>query len=247
VGPRRMPEQPDPPHRAAAPWLLVLGALAIVGLVLIYFAGGPHRVLALVGEQGDKLHGLVARFGVGAALVFIVAYAALMTTLWVPAWPCTVTAGFLFGLWPGALCALAGATLGATAVFALARRGLSGVTRRADPFVRRFESGFRRSAFSYLLALRLVPFIPFNAVNVLSGIVGMRLGTYVLATVLGMVPSTLIYASFGHGLESLLRDDAARDTSIWSRPALVMLLVGLAVIALVPAGYGMLKRTRGGP
>ncbi len=45
------------------------------------------------------------------------------------------------------------------------------------------EDGFRaKNAFNYLLVLRLVPVFPFFLVNLAAGLLGVRLGTYVLAT-----------------------------------------------------------------
>ena len=87
----------------------------------------------------------------------------------------TLTAGFLFGPWLGAIYALVGATLGATVVFLAARSGLYGLAARAGPRGRRLEAGFRADAFNYLLVLRLIPVFPFWLVNLVAGLAGMRL------------------------------------------------------------------------
>jgi len=89
-------------------------------------------------------------------------------------------------------------------------------------------------AFNYLLVLRLVPIFPFWLVNLVPALVGVRLPTYVLATFLGIVPGTFVYASLGNGLGSLVEEP---DLAIIFRPSLLVPIVGLALLALVPVGY----------
>ena len=55
----------------------------------------------------------------------------------------SITSGFLFGPWLGAICAVIGATLGATIVFLAVRAGSAGLVERAGQRIRRLEAGFR--------------------------------------------------------------------------------------------------------
>jgi len=95
-------------------------------------------------------------------------------------------------------------------------------------------AGFRADAFNYLLVLRLVPIFPFWLVNLVPALVGVRLPTYVLATFLGILPGTFVYASLGNGLGSLVEEP---DLAIIFKPSLLVPIVGLALLALVPVGY----------
>jgi uncharacterized membrane protein YdjX (TVP38/TMEM64 family) len=212
--------------------LLPLTAAVAAGAIVVALAGGPQEMFAAFGEERARLAALVAQLGFAAVLAYILVYAGLMTLLWIPAWLCTVIGGFLFGIWVGALSALVGATAGATAVFLLGRRGLGGLTRRAGPFVRRIEAEFRADAFSCLLVLRLVPVMPFVASNLVPAILGMPLRSYVLATLLGILPSTLVYAGLGNGLRSLA--DAPVNLQTLSRPEMFLPLAGLALLAALP-------------
>ena len=54
-----------------------------------------------------------------------------------------------------------------------------------------FQKGFARNAFSYLLTLRLIPLFPFFLVNLVSGLTRISLGTYILATAIGIIPGSL--------------------------------------------------------
>jgi uncharacterized membrane protein YdjX (TVP38/TMEM64 family) len=168
-----------------------------------------------------------------------VAYAALVALSVPGAAVLTIAGGFLFGTWVGGLSAVVGATLGATAVFLAVRAGLGGLAQRAGRFVGKLEAGFRANAFNYLLVLRLVPIFPFWLVNLVPALVGVRVATYILATFLGILPGTFVYASLGNGLGSLVEEP---DLAIIFKPSILVPIVGLALLALIPVGY---KRWRG--
>ena len=78
----------------------------------------------------------------------------------------TLLAGFVFGTALGAVIVVLAATLGSLIVFLAARYAIGDLLyKKAGPFVRRMEEGFRKNAFSYLMFLRLVPLFPFWLVN----------------------------------------------------------------------------------
>jgi len=109
----------------------------------------------------------------------------------------------------------------------------------AKQAVGKLEAGFRADAFNYLLVLRLVPVFPFWLVNLVPALVGVGLPTYMLATFLGILPGTFVYASLGNGLGSLVEEP---DLAIIFKPSVLLPIIGLALLALVPVGY---KRWRG--
>jgi uncharacterized membrane protein YdjX (TVP38/TMEM64 family) len=151
----------------------------------------------------------------------------------------TITGGFLFGTWLGGLCAVTGASLGAAGVFLAARAGLGGLTQRAGPLLGKLEAGFRADAFNYLLVLRLIPLFPFWLVNLVPALAGVGLPTYLLATFIGIVPGTFVYASLGNGLGAVVEQP---DLGIVFQPSVLLPIVGLAVLALVPVWYKRRRR-----
>jgi uncharacterized membrane protein YdjX (TVP38/TMEM64 family) len=214
--------------------LIPLGLLALAGAVFIASGGRRYLTFAVLSENREYLRAIVTNRPALTALGYIGLYAGL-TTLSVPgAMLLTLAAGFLFGPWLGTLYALVGATIGATAVFLAARSGLAGFAARAGPRAERLEAGFRKDAFNYLLCLRLVPIFPFWLVNLIAGIFGMRLTSYVAATFLGMVPGALVYAGLGSGLGTVMEHP---HFHIWSEPHVLLPLLGLALLALVPVIY----------
>ena len=98
-----------------------------------------------------------------------------------------------------------GATLGSIAVFLAARYAFRDLFRaRAGATLARLEEGFARDDFSYLLFLRLVPVFPFWLVNIVPALLGMQLGRYALATLLGIIPGAIVYSGLGAGFGTLL-------------------------------------------
>jgi uncharacterized membrane protein YdjX (TVP38/TMEM64 family) len=130
-------------------------------------------------------------------------------------------------------------------VFLIARTALGDALRaKAGPWMRRMEAGFRENAFSYLLVLRLIPLFPFWLVNLVPAFLGVPLGAYVLATFLGIIPGSLVYASVGNGLGVVFDRGGAPDLGIIFRPAILGPIVGLAALALLPVIYRKYKGRR---
>jgi uncharacterized membrane protein YdjX (TVP38/TMEM64 family) len=217
--------------------LVPLGLLFLAAAVFVLSGGRQYLTFAALTEHRELLSALVARNAAFAVFGFILLYAGL-TALSVPAaMLMTLASGFLFGPWLGAIYALVGATLGASAVFLAARAGLAGLAERAGPAAQRLQTGFREDAFSYLLCLRLVPIFPFWLVNLVAGASGMSLSIYVAATFFGMIPGALVYASLGNGVGDLIAAGQHPDHYIIFRPAILLPLIGLAVLALLPVAY----------
>ena len=117
----------------------------------------------------------------------------------------TVVGGFLFGIAVGASAAVIGATIGATLIFLVARTALGEpLLRRAGPRANQLAEGFSKDAFSYLLFLRLVPAFPFFLVNLVAAFAGVRLGPFIAATALGIIPGAMVFALAGIGLDSVI-------------------------------------------
>jgi len=154
-----------------------------------------------------------------------------------------VAGGVLFGLAAGSIYAVLGAWLGAILVFLAARYALGELLeRRAGKLLDRVRPGLQRDGFSYLLALRLLPIVPFWLMNLAPALAGMRLAPYAAATLLGIVPATIVFVSLGAGFGDALSAGQQPDLSIVFRPAVLLPLLGLAVLALLPIGVRQWRR-----
>ena len=146
-------------------------------------------------------------------------------------------AGYFFGLWLGAAAVLLAATSAAMLVFALSRSTLGeGLRRKSDILQSPLAAEIRRDAFGYVLAMRLIPMVPFFLVNVAAGAVGVRPATFGLATLIGRIPATLIYVNLGREAGRI-----ARLEDILT-PGIAATLIGLAALALLPIAWRHLRR-----
>ena len=229
-----MPYESSPQNGISVRRLVPLALLVAAGIAFLAVSGHRYLTFAALAENRDWLCSLVQRWGLVAAVIYIAAYASLVALSVPGAAVLTIAGGFLFGTWLGTLCAVVGATLGATGIFLATRAGLGGLARRAGPLVGKLEAGFRADAFNYLLVLRLVFIVPFWLVNLVPALAGVRLSTFVLATFLGIIPGTFVYASFGNGLGNVVGEPGL---AVLLRPSVLGPIIGLVILALIPVGY----------
>jgi uncharacterized membrane protein YdjX (TVP38/TMEM64 family) len=183
----------------------------------------------------DDLSIWVAQHQVSAVFVYLVVYFVGVAFSLPGAVFMTLAGGMLFGTVLGAMSVVFGATTGAVVVFLVARYvGRDAVREKLSGRLARMEKGFQRNAFHYLLVLRLVPIFPFWLVNLAPALLGVRLPTFVLATLIGIVPGALVYASVGNGIAAVLDHGGTPDLNvIWSWPVIAPLL-GVAALSLLP-------------
>ena len=194
--------------------LLVLG----VGGALLAAGGRVSEALALIRET-------VARAGVWGPLLFVVAYAVL-TVLLVPGSPLTVASGVLFGPWLGTALVVVGATIGATGAFLWGRRlGRAAVARLTGDRVERVDEWLHDRGLLAVLYVRLVPLLPFNLLNPVAGVTGVRLRDFVIGTAVGIVPGTFAFAALGGSF-----DDPTSPMFLGAVALLVLLAVGAPIV-----------------
>lgn len=173
----------------------------------------------------------VTGFGPLAPLVYGVGYIAFVVLL-VPGGALTLGAGFSFGLLLGGLVVFIAANIGAALAFLIGRyflrerverwlagrEKLSAVDRAVE------EQGWRVVALT-----RLSPVFPFNVQNYFYGLTGVSFGGYVLASLIGMLPGTLLYVYIGAAGAGVAQ--AAGGAASWGETAL--LVAGLAATLMV--------------
>ena len=233
--------------RNASTWTKLIPLGLFVATIAMIFGLGLHKYLTFdqLRLHRGELMAFVAGMPVKAVALFIAIYAGA-TALSLPGGAVlTLTGGFLFGIWEGTAAVVVGATLGATALFLLARTLLADMLRaKAGPWLAKMEAGFKQDALSYLLVLRLIPGFPFFVVNLVPAFLGVPLRTFVIATFFGIMPGTFVFASIGAGLGSVF--DSMQEFSLKGAltPEVVVALVGLSVLSLVPVLYKKLKGRR---
>lgn len=167
--------------------------------------GGPERWLALV-------------LGVAVALLTPISRSALSVLL-------GVAAGFSAGL----AVAIGGGLLGGLAGFLLSRcLGRRAVQRLAGDRLARADQLLRDRGFVAVLTARVMPVAPFTVVSYASGLSGVRLGPYMAATGLGLLPWSVLYVGAGAWLSSTDSSLAVLDRAL-PAAAVVIILSAVAV------------------
>ena len=218
--------------------------LLILAGVVVWRSGlaGQLSWAALARHQA-ALRVLVAAHPVAAPAAFVGVYALLVAFSVPEAALVTVTGGLLFGPLLGGALAVLGSTLGAVVLFLVARTALADiVARRARGLIARIRPGLERDGFSYLLALRLLPVVPFWLVNLGAALCGMRLFPYAAATLLGIVPATFVFAWIGAGVGDVLAAGGRPDLHVIFSPAVLGPLAALAALSLAPVAWRHLRR-----
>jgi len=233
---------------------------AIVALMVLVFAMGWQRYLSfqVIGTNYDALKAFIGDNLVLAILIYMAVYVVVVALSLPGGLVMTVAGGLLFGWLLGSAATVVGATIGATLIFLIAKSSLGeALAAKAGPWLEKLRAGFKENAVSYLLFLRLVPIFPFWLVNLAPALLGVPLGTYVIATVVGIIPGTVAFSVAGAGLGSVLEAQSAShaaclaahpqggetacpydiDTSALVTPELLAAFVLLGVVALIPVAY----------
>jgi uncharacterized membrane protein YdjX (TVP38/TMEM64 family) len=157
------------------------------------------------------------------ALVYVVCCVFL-----VPALALTLGAGAIFGVVAGSLVNLAGATLGATLAFVLARGALrQRIEKMTSGHVkfRALDKAITQEGTKLMWLVRLSGFPPFTWVNYAFGLTGVRLAPYVVTTFFGIIPGTVLFTSAGAA-------GAAALTGSGNRVLLIVTAVGAVLVSV---------------
>ncbi len=203
---------------SARKWLLYLGAA--IGFIV---AAKYFHVQDLLKQSLDW----VGQLGPWGAVVFIAIYI-LATVLFVPGSVLTLGAGAVFGVVWGSIYVSIAATLGATCAFLVGRH------LARDAIARKIQGNERFAAIDRAVAkegwkivglTRLSPVFAFTLLNYAFGLTRVKLGHYMLASWIGMMPGTVMYVYLG-SLAKAASGEQTRTTSEW-------VLYGIGLLATI--------------
>jgi uncharacterized membrane protein YdjX (TVP38/TMEM64 family) len=224
------------------------GLLAVIAAVLTaLLASGvtQHLSLAELELRRQELDQEIAQRPIFSLLLFVSIYLVAASTALPGVIYLTLGGGLLFGPWIGGFASLFAATAGSVVVFLACRTAFGDlIRRRAGPRIRKVEAMILGDAFSHILTLRLIPGIPMALINVAAGMVGMPLRTFVLASLAGMLPASLIFAGLGSSLGAVLSHGGRLTPDILLQPRIVLPMIGLALLSLTPYAWRVWNRSR---
>jgi len=171
-----------------------------IGLVVLIAGLATAFSVLPIGSWLASFQTWVHALGPAGWVVYALVYAACVT-LFVPASILTLGAGALYGLGVGVGVVLAGATLGATTSFLLARTLLRERVEhmtRGNARFRALDRAIAKEGTKIVFLVRLAPVFPFTYINYAFGLTGVATTPYVVASLVGMAPATFAYVYIGY-------------------------------------------------
>lgn len=217
---------------AASLTLRRAAALAVVaGIVIVLALVTPVRDVVTLLASGDvgAIRTWILGFGIWAPIASVALMLLQTVVAPLPSSPVTFANGLVFGVWWGALLSWASGLAGAAVAFGLSRAFGRPVAERlaTRAALGWSDAFFARWGIWAVLVGRLLPVVSFDVISYGAGVTPMRFGAFLLATAIGMMPGTLLYAWLGHV------GGTSAAALLWTLAALTAL--GVLVVAFTPA------------
>lgn len=185
---------------------------------------GQYLTLSHIKASREKLALLYSEHRILVIAVYMLIYI-LYSSLPLPgAEILSIAGGVLFGVWAGTIIVSFSSSIGATLACLISRFLLRDCLQsRFGDWVSTINRGIERDGAFYLFSLRLIPVIPYFAVNLVMGLSRMPLKTYYLVSQIGMIPATFLFVNAG---KELTRINSPSDV-LSPRLLLSLVLIGL--------------------
>ncbi|MEL6522546.1 MAG: TVP38/TMEM64 family protein [Pseudomonadota bacterium] len=222
--------------------LIAIAIVAVLGFVTLR----DYLSFEALSQNRELLLGFRDQHYTLTVLVFLAVYVAVVAFSLPGATVVTLTGGFLFATFPGALFNVTGATIGATLIFLAARYGLgdrlAARMDSADGAVKKIKDGIDNNQWEMLFLMRLVPAVPFFVANLVPALLNVPLQRFVVSTFLGIIPGTIVFTSVGAGLGEVFARGETPDLGVIFEPHILLPILGLCALAALPV---ILKALRG--
>ena len=242
-----MTDMPDSQGPASNPILKRLPLIAILtAAVLGAVFLRDYLSFQALAENREALIAFRDANYLGTVVVFIALYTVVVAFSLPGATVMTLTGGFLFATFPGALFNVTAATLGAIGIFLAARWGLGEQLGRklegSEGAVKRIKDGIDENQWSMLFLIRLVPAVPFFLANLIPAFLEVPLHRFAVSTFVGIIPGAVVYTSVGSGLGEVFARGETPNLGIIFEPHILLPILGLCALAALPV---VIKAVRG--
>ncbi len=219
--------QADPAHPPQRARLLIAGALVLAVLVAVFVL--PLDQWLDSAAEWNKQH------PVAGSILFVLA-AIVGAVLFLPGSVIAMSGGYVYGLTAGSALVLIGITLGAVAAFLNGRllvRDWVFSRLERHPRLQALDLAVYDQSFLIVVLTRLSLIIPFNLLNYVYGVTGVKKVPYALGTFIGMIPATVLWTYIGTLARNF--EDIRSGNLDSGMPGEYILAVGLVMIVLVVA------------
>ena len=152
--------------------------------------------------SAENIRTYILSFGAIGPLIFMGLYVIGPIVVF-PTSILSLAAAFAYGLWPGMLYIVIGATGAGITGYVMGRFfGDSVLKFHQSKWAGSIYERMKGQGFLYVFVLRLIPLVGFDILSYLAGMTRVKFASFVLATVIGMLPGTLAYSLVGTSLAS---------------------------------------------
>ncbi len=215
-------ESPKPSLLAIA---VTLGGIALMAAMVLAIPELRDAFEAAVRGDTAEVRSRIEDLGLVGPLL-ILALALIHAVVFYPAEIVDAAAGFVYGFFPALALMMLGWLLSGLLCFAIGRSVARPLLDRWFGVERfeRTEAAIERGGATLLLAIRLIPIVPFSLVSYAAGAARVPVWRFVWTTLVGYLPITALSVYFGTRLEGL----SLTDPLVWGSAAvlLVLLLAG---------------------
>jgi uncharacterized membrane protein YdjX (TVP38/TMEM64 family) len=164
-----------------------------------------------------------------SVLVFILSCIILTNTPVPLAALSKMTSGLLFGVYGGIFLNILATTLAGVFGYFIVKKWLYKKCYRyfGSQFLR-IEKEIEKNGFSYFLALRVMMVFPYFLIHIIAGFSRVRFRSYLLSTIIGVIPGSVIYALAGTHIETI------KSPHDIISPETALILALMAIMSLIP-------------
>jgi uncharacterized membrane protein YdjX (TVP38/TMEM64 family) len=210
---------------------ITLAGIAVMAVIVVLVDPLRDSVSAALQGDHDEVRNQIDELGVWGP-VLILALAVLHAVVFYPAEIVDAAAGFAYGFFPALALVMVGWLLNGIVCWAIGRSIARPLLDRwfGEERFERVERSIERGGATLLIAMRLIPILPFSIVSYAAGAARVPIGRFLWTTVVGYLPITALSVYFGTRLEDLSITDP------------LVIGSGLALLALLGVGHWTMRR-----
>ncbi len=224
-------ESPRPSFAAVA---VTVGGVALLAVMVLTIPELRDAFEAALRGDTAEVRSQIKDLGVAGPLL-ILGLALIHAVVFYPAEIVDAAAGFVYGFFPALALMMLGWMLSGLICFAIGRSVARPLLDRwfGTERFERIEGAIERGGVTLLLAVRLIPIVPFSLVSYAAGAARVPLWRFVWTTAVAYLPITVLAVYFGTRLEGLSLTDP------------LVLGSAAALLALLLAGHWIMRRGSG--
>ena len=148
----------------------------------------------------------------------------------------TLIIGFIFGKWLGTLILIFGNTIGGFLLYRLAKTFFSNlIEKKFKTKFSKFIDFFNKNETIYFMCFRFIGGggTPFPIQNILPVLFNMSSKNYIIATLVGILPTTFVTVALGSGIENIIDQNAELSfLPVIQSPEIYLPIIGFFVLLL---------------